>query len=65
MKKYYAKPDQIYLTDHKEESAPVDDFKANRQIKLKRGHPEDKNWDKPNSKPIPPSLDNSTERKRQ
>ena len=60
MKKYWAKPDKLLDNEMKAEDAPIDDFKVGRKIKLKNNLVKDLNWDKPNSKPVPISLDNSS-----
>ena len=56
-KKYWAKPDNLYLNAFKTEEAPIDDFKKSRQIKLNPGKDDELHWDKPNSFPLPDDLD--------
>ena len=49
------KPDKNYLNEMRGEEADLDDFKKDRQIKLKKTIDNDEmNWDKPTSRPLPP-----------
>ena len=52
-KKYWAKPDELYMNEFVETRAPPDPFKRSRSMKAKKLD-EQMNWDKPNSVPYAP-----------
>ena len=56
MKKYYAKPDQLYLNTFKTEQPPIDEFKKNRKFKEMVDTGE---TPKPNSFPLPDNVEDA------
>lgn len=51
-KKYWAKPDEHFLTELKAVDAPEDDFKKDRKLKLVKNQDVEGYWEKPTSKVI-------------
>ena len=56
--KIFSKPEPLYLNEMQAGEPPVDHFKRDRSLKIKR-HDDDSamKWDKPNSYPLPDDLD--------